>query len=99
MVDFTGLLGDEGIGQRLAEAIRGKGAFRRFQDELHDNFPDLVPSWHAFRDNGRTTGHLVTPWGSDRGLMGTGCIDAVTQATFPVARVFQADPEESKWPS
>jgi hypothetical protein len=31
-------------------AIQGKGAFRRFKDELHDEYPDLLPAWYAFRD-------------------------------------------------
>ena len=34
----------------LARAIQGKGAFRRFGDELHDEYPDLLPAWYAFRD-------------------------------------------------
>ena len=36
--------------RRLARAIQGKGAFRRFRDELHDEYPDLLPAWYAFRD-------------------------------------------------
>jgi Uncharacterised protein family (UPF0158) len=41
---------DELAGRRLLRAIRGKGAFRRFKDELHDEYPDLLPAWYAFRD-------------------------------------------------
>lgn len=37
-------------GRRLAWAIQGKGAFRRFRDELLDEYPDLLPAWYAFRD-------------------------------------------------
>ena len=33
-----------------ARAIRGKGAFRRFKDELYEEYPDLLPAWYAFRD-------------------------------------------------
>jgi hypothetical protein len=36
--------------ERLAWAIQGKGAFHRFKDELHHGYPDLLPSWYAFRD-------------------------------------------------
>ena len=36
----------------LARAIQGKGAFRRFKDELHEEYPDLLPAWYAFRDAG-----------------------------------------------
>ena len=32
-----------------ARAIQGKGAFRRFQDRLHQDYPQLLPAWHAFR--------------------------------------------------
>jgi hypothetical protein len=33
----------------LARAIEGKGAFRRFKDRLHQNYPELLPAWHAFQ--------------------------------------------------
>jgi Uncharacterised protein family (UPF0158) len=39
-----------GPGRRLARAIQGKGAFRRFKDERHDEHPDLLSAWYAFRD-------------------------------------------------
>lgn len=26
------------------------GAFRRFKDELHEEYPGLLPAWYAFRD-------------------------------------------------
>ena len=35
---------------RLGRAIRGKGAFRRFKNELFEEYPDLVPVWRAFSD-------------------------------------------------
>jgi Uncharacterised protein family (UPF0158) len=50
MADFTGTLADERAGRRLTRAIQGKGAFRRFKDELHEEYPDLLPAWYAFRD-------------------------------------------------
>lgn len=49
MLDL-GELGDEQAARRLARALRGKGAFRRFKDELHEEYPELLPAWHAFRD-------------------------------------------------
>jgi hypothetical protein len=36
--------------RRLLRAIHGKGAFRRFKDELHEEYPDLLAAWYAFRD-------------------------------------------------
>lgn len=35
---------------RLERAIRGKGAFRRFKDELREEYTDLLPVWYEFRD-------------------------------------------------
>ena len=50
MADFAERVSDERAARRLERAIRGRGAFRRFKDELHEEYPDLVPVWHAFRD-------------------------------------------------
>src|SRR5271166_745888 len=41
---------DERAGRRLARVIQRKGAFRRFRDELREEYPDLLPAWYAFRD-------------------------------------------------
>lgn len=38
-----------GSGDWLACAIQGKGAFRRFKDELHEEYPDWVQAWSVFR--------------------------------------------------
>lgn len=43
-------MSDEAVERRLGRAIRGKGAFRRFKDELYEEYTGLVPVWHAFRD-------------------------------------------------
>jgi hypothetical protein len=40
MADFAELVSDERAGRRLARAIQGRGAFRRFKDELHEEHPD-----------------------------------------------------------
>ena len=50
MVDFAELVSDERAGRRLGRALQGGGAFRRFKDELHEEYPDLLPAWYAFRD-------------------------------------------------
>jgi Uncharacterised protein family (UPF0158) len=50
MADFAEAITDERAGRRLARAIRGKGAFRRFKDELNEEYPDLLPAWYAFQD-------------------------------------------------
>ena len=50
MAEFAEQVSDERAGRRLARAIRGKGAFRRFKDELNEEYPHLLPAWYAFRD-------------------------------------------------
>jgi hypothetical protein len=50
MADFAEAVTDERAGRRLARAIEGKGAFRRFKDELHEEYPHLLAAWYAFRD-------------------------------------------------
>jgi hypothetical protein len=40
------------VGRRLLWAIQGKGAFRRFKDELHEEYPELLSAWYALRDAG-----------------------------------------------
>jgi hypothetical protein len=51
MTDFAERVADERPGRRLARALDGKGAFRRFRNELHEEFPELMPAWNAFRDS------------------------------------------------
>lgn len=50
MADFADQVTDERAGRRLGRAIQGRGAFRRFKDELHEEYPHLLPAWYAFRD-------------------------------------------------
>jgi Uncharacterised protein family (UPF0158) len=50
MVDFVNGISEERAGRRLGRAIQGRGAFRRFKDELYEEYPALVPVWNAFRD-------------------------------------------------
>jgi len=50
MADFADGISDERAGRRLARAIQGRGAFRRFKDELQEEYPDLLPAWYALRD-------------------------------------------------
>jgi hypothetical protein len=50
MLDFAQAISDERAGRDLATALDGRGAFRRFKDELHQEHPALLPAWYAFRD-------------------------------------------------
>jgi hypothetical protein len=76
MADFAEGITDERAGRRLARAIRGKGAFRRFKDELHEEYPDLLPAWYAFR-GARATRRAVQ-WLADNSL-----IDGEAADRFP----------------
>jgi hypothetical protein len=51
MADFTNQVSDERAARRLARALDGRGAFRRFKIELQEEYPGLLPAWYAFRDN------------------------------------------------
>ncbi len=50
MVDFADGISDHAAGERLSRSLQGKGAFRRFKNELYQRHPDLISVWHAFRD-------------------------------------------------
>jgi hypothetical protein len=60
-------------GRSLARAIQGRGAFRRFRDELHEEYPDLLAAWYAFRDT-RATRRAVQRL-SDNSLIDDGSAD------------------------
>ena len=50
MADFAQGISDSAAQQRLARALAGRGAFRRFKNELYEEYPELVSVWQAFRD-------------------------------------------------
>ena len=61
MVWFIDELDDPAVADRLARAISGRGAFRRFKDTLFDR-PDLMTRWYAFsndRQRGRARSWLA----------------------------------------
>lgn len=67
MADFAEQIHDEQAGRRLARAIQGRGAFRRFKSELHEEYPHLLPAWYAFRDN--RAHRRAVEWLSDNSLI------------------------------
>lgn len=50
MADFAAGISDDAAGRRLGRALQGRGAFRRFKNQLYEHHPELISSWHAFRD-------------------------------------------------
>jgi hypothetical protein len=67
MADFAEQITDQKAGRRLTRAIQGRGAFRRFKAELHDEYAHLLPAWYAFRD---TRAHRrAVEWLADNSLI------------------------------
>ena len=56
MVDFADGISDRGAGERLSRSLAGKGAFRRFKNEVYRGHPELISAWHALRDARRRSG-------------------------------------------
>ena len=50
MVDFADGISDRTAGLRLSSSLQGRGAFRRFKNELYQHHPELISAWHAMRD-------------------------------------------------
>lgn len=50
MVDFADGISDRAAGRRLSRTLEGKGAFRRFKDELYQGHPELIAAWQSLRD-------------------------------------------------
>ena len=74
MADFADGITGERAGRRLVRAIQGKGAFRRFKDELHEEYPDLLPAWYEFRDT--RARRRAAQWLADNSLIDDGSADS-----------------------
>jgi hypothetical protein len=70
MADFAEGISDDRAGRRLGRAIQGRGAFRRFKDELHDEYPELLPLWYEF--SGRRGLQRAVEWLAESGLIDRG---------------------------
>jgi Uncharacterised protein family (UPF0158) len=67
MADFADGLSDHATGRRLAESLRGRGAFRRFKNQIYQHQPELIAAWHAFRDV--RAQRRAVKWLMDQGLI------------------------------
>ena len=67
MVDFAEGISNGAARRRLAGALRGPGAFRRFKSQLYQHLPELISPWHVFRDI-RAQGRAID-WLVDQGLI------------------------------
>jgi len=73
MADFAAGVTDRAAGQRLADALQGRGAFRRFKDRLYEHHPGLISTWHAFRDV--RAQRRAVEWLLDEGIINQGAAD------------------------
>lgn len=80
MTDFADGLSDEVAGRRLASALQGRGAFRRFKNQLYEHLPELISPWHTFRDV--RAQRRAVKWLLDQGLIDTNAAKNFT-ATHP----------------
>jgi Uncharacterised protein family (UPF0158) len=63
MADFADGISDLAAG----DSLQGKGAFRRFKNELYQRHPGQISVWHGFRD-GRAHARAVR-WLAEKGLV------------------------------
>ena len=73
MEDFAEGIDDEQASRRLGRAIQGRGAFRRFKDELHDEYPHLLTLWHEFSN--RRGIQRAVEWLADNSLVDRGAAE------------------------
>jgi hypothetical protein len=50
MADFADGISDSAVGRRLSQALQGRGAFRRFKNQVYEHHPEHISPWHALRD-------------------------------------------------
>ncbi len=50
MADFANGLSDIAVSRRLTQSLQGRGAFRRFKNQVHEHHPELISAWHSLRD-------------------------------------------------
>jgi hypothetical protein len=100
MADFADRLSNEAAGRRLARAIAGKGAFRRFKNALYEEFPGLLPAWHAIRE--ARADRRAVEWLVDEGLISEGDADRYREnhptPTCPNRGVSQRPQERTNLP-
>jgi Uncharacterised protein family (UPF0158) len=50
MADFANDISDRAAGRRLTQSLQGRGAFRRFKNQVYEHHLELISAWHALRD-------------------------------------------------
>ena len=50
MADFADGISERAASRRLTQSLQGRGAFRRFKNQVYEHHPELISAWHALRD-------------------------------------------------
>ena len=75
MADFADGISDAVARRQLSQSLQGRGAFRRFKNELYQRHPHLISPWHSLRDV--RAQRRAVEWLLDQGL-----IDDLTAQQF-----------------
>ena len=67
MADFAEGISDSDATRKLTQSLEGRGAFRRFKNELYGHHPELISAWHALRDV--RAERRAVEWLLDQGLI------------------------------
>ena len=67
MADFADGISDRAASRRLTQSLQGRGAFRRFKNQLYERCPELISAWHALRD--ARAQRRAVEWLQDQGLI------------------------------
>jgi hypothetical protein len=70
MADFAEGISDAVVGRQLAQSLQGRGAFRRFKNQVYERHPELISAWHALRDV--RARRRAVEWLLDQGLIDAG---------------------------
>ena len=67
MADFAAGISDTAASRHLMQSLQGRGAFRRFKNDLYQHHPELISAWHALRDV--RAQRRAVDWLLDQGLI------------------------------
>lgn len=67
MADFAGGISDGVARRQLTQSLQGRGAFRRFKNQIYERHPDLISAWHSLRDV--RAQRRAVEWLLDQGLI------------------------------
>ena len=73
MADFADGISDTDAARQLSLSLQGRGAFRRFKNQVYEHHPGLISVWHAFRDV--RAQRRAVEWLFDQGLIDDGAAD------------------------